>query len=434
MTGREQLGPRPLTSNVSRLVRGDDLGVIRSDRDTDPDHQKFASQKFSFSTMELRALEALPWDVVVDGILPRLLERPEGQQRTGLIFHPDTSIKHRPLPTSVELLDRLVALINDWYSDERDEVRSARITDLYMSLLRPHLLLRDLGVVVVPRPRSARHLFLADCDSLCSSDPTLRWTADRQNTEHCMATTLLSSPMQTGKAVVLVASEIQIRGNSLKIFLRSPPVEGYEFVRSVTSTEQAAVASLALVARRGGSRPGPTCGELVRLGKPGYCSPIAYQQTRDALEATRFAMSEIKSLSSTTSVWYTSTTRRGGGNEVEVAVEFPDVMGGLRGGDGDGANDDGELLLTVGACFVGLDFVQHAFFPLRLAVLEDLVKERARSGQAGNVFSRLNRMECSLEVPWAWWVLTSTLVRALHAPTLTRASLVVVAREKRIFA
>ena len=302
--------------------------------------------------------------------------------------------------------------------------------------MRPHLVLRDLGVVVVPRPRSARHLFVTDCDSLCSSDPTLRWTADRQNT-NCMATTLLASPTQTGKAVVLVASEIQIRGNSLKVFLRT--VEGYECVRSVTSTEQAAVASLALVARRGGSRPGPTCGELVRLGKPGYCSPVAYQQTRDALEATRFTMSEIKSLSSTTSVWYTSTTRRGGGNEVEIAVEFPDVMGGLRGGGdgGDGGDDDGELLLTVGACFVGLDFVQHAFFPLRLAVLEDLVKERARSGQAGCVFSRLNRMECSLEVPWAWW--GTDLDRRAIALCTPRRSLaprasLVVAREKRMFA
>ena len=112
MTGHERLGPRPLTSSIEL--------------------QDFSfSFSFSFSTMELRALKALPWDVVVDGILPRLLERPERAGGTGLIF---PTIKHRrPLPTSVELLDRLVALINEWYSDERDEVGSARITDLYMS-------------------------------------------------------------------------------------------------------------------------------------------------------------------------------------------------------------------------------------------------------------------------------------------------------------
>ena len=126
MTGHERLGPRPLTSSIEL--------------------QDF-SFSFSFSTMEIRALKALPWDVVVDGILPRLLERSERAGGTGLIF---PTIKHRrALPTSVELLDRLVALINEWYSDERDEVgsssqgdsseeegsssSSARITDLYMS-------------------------------------------------------------------------------------------------------------------------------------------------------------------------------------------------------------------------------------------------------------------------------------------------------------
>jgi len=198
-----------------------------------------------------------------------------------------------------------------------------------------------------------------------------------------MATTLLAS--QTGVRVILSVDEVRIQGNSLTVHLKT--VKGKENAKGAIGSEQASVASLAVVARRGGSRVGTSYGELV-LGKRGFF----YQEARDALEASRFTMSEIKSLSSTTSVTY----QDGGA----VVVDFPDIMESLSETGGTGE----ELLLTVGACFVGLDLVHHtAYYPVRLGVLEELIQARRDSGQdRGGAFSRLNRLDCDRGVLAAW--------------------------------
>lgn len=335
----------------------------------------------------LRALDALPVDVVFSNIVPRLLLDEPGEEEVepGEIIRDRKTVWTSSTPRDVLVL--VCDVMDNWYDSHASEVRFAMRDALYASLLRIfHSSLLDQDLRVHPRPTHCERLFLTDCAELCSTlhpHPTLQWEM-REGIDPQMATTLLASP--TGSKVVLRAEKIRIRGNSLYIFLRA--VEGMECVKaSAMSTDQAAVASLALVARRGGSRPRASYGELVLGKNPGSC---CYQQTRDALEATRFTMSEIKSLSSTTMVSFKNEGR-------DVVVELIDVLSSLGG-------SDGEIMLTVGACFVGLDLVeQHAFYPVRLNVLEDIVRARAKSGQVNEaVFSRMNRMDCDIDVLKAW--------------------------------
>lgn len=334
-----------------------------------------------FNVALLRSALDLPYDVFVDNILPRVFGSSDG----GVEGPVQLSREKMPL-TPRAVIDEVLSAIYACYGDKDDY--EARVRDLYASLLHHFCdqLVRDLRVT--PLPAGTERLVLGDCEQLCGSlgpscYPTLRWTSPgcRGPGRHVMATTLLAC--QTGRRVVLSVNELRIWGNSLKIYLQS--VEGEAGVKGVVSSEQAAVASLAVVARRGGSRGGTSFGELV-LGRKGYL----YQEARDALEASRFTMSEIKSLSSTTLVRY----ENGGG----VLVEFPNIMESLSG-----LGDAGEeLLLTVGACFVGLDLVHHmAYYPVRLVVLEEMVHARRASGHEG-VFSRLNRLDCDMNVLATW--------------------------------
>jgi hypothetical protein len=98
------------------------------------------------------------------------------------------------------------------------------------------------------------------------------------------------------------------------------------------------------------------------------------------------------SLSSTTSVTY-----KAGGR---VVIEFPNVMSSLNLG----ARSTGEeLMLTVGACFVGLDLVHHmAYYPVRLSVVEDLILASRLNGGHAGVFSSLNRLDCGMRVLSSW--------------------------------
>lgn len=327
----------------------------------------------------LRAALDLPYDVVVDRILPRVLQVDDDEDE-----FPETEFPSTPRA----VLEEVVCAVNDVFGG--DEVR---VRDLYASLLRYFSfpgLFADLAVE--PRPSSVQRLLLSDCSQLFSSSdrdwhPTLRWRmeADRcHGPRSMMATTLLAS--LTGKRVTLFVNEIKVRGNTLEVSLqrRDGDEDGVRLEESIGS-ERASVASVAVVARRNWSRVGAkTYGELV-LGKRAFC----YQEARDALEASRFTMSEIKSLSSTTSVTYEAGD--------SVVVKFPNVMARL----GESAGE--ELLLTVGACFVGLDLVHHmAYYPVRLGVLEELVRARSDSGQQAGVFSRLNRLDCTMRVLSSW--------------------------------
>ncbi len=334
----------------------------------------------------LRAALDLPYDVLVDRILPRVLTVDEDQ------FESEDSPSSTATPRAV--LEEVVCALDDVYHGDELRVRC-----LYSSLLQHFSfpgLFSDLGAA--PNPASSRHLFLSDCQQLCSSSdpdrcPTLRW---RIEADQChgprslMATTLLAT--QTGTRVVLSVNEIRVRGNTLVVNLRSS--DGEKRLKELMQGEQASVASLAVVARRNGSACGGTSYGELALGKRAYC----YQEARDALEASRFTMSEIKSLSSTTSVKYEA----GDG----ILVEFPNVMESINLGSlpslGGARSAGEELMLTVGACFVGLDLVHHtAYYPVRLGVLEELVRARTDSGHGG-VFSNLNRLDCDMRVLSSW--------------------------------
>ncbi len=329
----------------------------------------------------LRAVLNLPYDVVLDRILPRVLTADEGKFEISQESSTSTT-------TPRAVLEEVICALNDVYNG--DEVR---VRDMYASLLQHFCrhVFDDLGVV--PRPASSRHLFLSDCHQLCSSShperyPTLRWSIEADQcygARALMATTLLASP--TGTRVVLWVRELQVRGNTLQVYLQCRNIA--KRPRELTGGEHASVASLAVVARRRTipSRAPASYGELV-LGEKAYC----YQEARDALEANRFTMSEIKSLSSTTSVTY-----KAGGR---VVIEFPNVMSSLNLG----ARSTGEeLMLTVGACFVGLDLVHHmAYYPVRLSVVEDLILASRRNGGHAGVFSSLNRLDCGMRVLSSW--------------------------------
>jgi hypothetical protein len=334
------------------------------------------------TTLLYGALKELPWDVFVDAVVRFLFSDPNPQ-----------TADVTPREALDEILHALRVYIDTHLGiagEEANSLYKARVEDVCASLARWFHEPVFGDIIGCPRLGCDSGVFLGDCCGVWGgSTPTLRWVLEGGRRGDLMAATGLVSD-RGGAHVLLVVDAIAIQGDSLKFSMKLDTMGRQKKVRMDIS-----VASLAVAHRRAGMR-GPTFGELIE--RKGICFPD--QECRDVLEASRFGMSQIVSMSSTTAVrcW------QGSDLVDRVEIEFPDIMGSIRSRAAVGCEHGNEFMLTVGACFIGLDLVpESAFYPIRLTALEKLLRGCLRAETCAKGFSSINRVtESNLYVLNEW--------------------------------